>query len=1236
MPPDAPQHPPAPKAKCVTLGKRLARLKRRWVATLSGAPPPAATPSQDHASWASILTGEREQSCPAQEFRLVSFNLRKTGNLSEAEKICTRGVAIHPSDLPLAIEHAEIAKAAKDPHAAAPRWQKVVDLAGNDAPLSAFRNLADCQRTRAAFDQAEITLRRGLAIHPGEFQLTERLAGILFASGNPAKAIIALRTLIAAHPDHDLAPAYLRLSLALREEGLLERAEAALHEGLGKYPDDSKLRNSLAELSFHREKPSKLLKVSKPDSTFTAHLFQDRCAPFGQGVLGFSTGTSAFRQHVPAMLDFAEIVSPLDEPARVSSIDVFAIWGVPSSKTASVRDLAASLGKPLLCLDSGFLSTPGIEGKDAPAQSVIICPDRIYLDATQPSPVENTLNSDDYALTDDQQARARTCIASIISSRVSKYNHAPRINLHPRFPADGTKRILLVDQKFAGATIHYSLGGPGTFERMWEAALALPDHEILVKLHPEVISGRYCSHLRPLLPDPLPQNVTLIDFDVNPFDLFDVVDQVFVCTSQLGFEAVMAGKEVHCFGAPFYSGWGFTQDRIAIPRRKKRRTPAEVFHLFYIVHSRYFVPGRTGAEIEDLITHLATVRDNPPAVAENAAPPPPARDPNEPLKILMVIPSARYGATGRYLQHLSVSLIHLGCEVMVLAEGPCQRLEAGVRWLTLEFDGLRLAEPLRREITEFAPHFIYENGVRSRAQRAALEAVALTGARFAMQSEDDDIQVHRHHRSEQAAAHLGALDRPTLTTAEIAGFLKTHDWNHSLHALLDPRFDRWVEPILRILCYRMACVHTAIWHPFARRLAREYAVPTLVVPPVACAADFERIPLTSQERATVLQRHHIDPAATVIFIGGALYPYSNEFAVFLTALDLAARQSAAKFALVVTSDRTSLPLGRMAAERLVSAVTFADIGVATDAVYMEMLKACDIVCSPGLPDDFNRYRLPSRLVKAMAMAKPILTCRCGFGESLDHHGNAFLMDGEDPASWAAVIALTHDPAIRTQIGERGRDFAREHFDAHRVAAALKQQFELSLCRPPRTLAAGITVTGDQEIRPHPSIRLQNLNNSPLQPAIHALALRTHRLDTVVHIGTDNCGEWEDYCRLGVRQIVIVATTRPATDRLESLANLARTIKIMDLETAMATVIPTADEACHLLAVKTGIDRDNLLQTTPAEALRHFRWIVAPTGNSAESALESAGFRTIPLPGNHPTGARHLLFERTTPKPSLSW
>ena len=48
--------------------------------------------------------------------------------------------------------------------------------------------------------------------------------------------------------------------------------------------------------------------------------------------------------------------------------------------------------------------------------------------------------------------------------------------------------------------------------------------------------------------------------DIAMGELLTVVDEVHVLTSLTGFEALLRGKMVICYGQPFYAGWGLTND----------------------------------------------------------------------------------------------------------------------------------------------------------------------------------------------------------------------------------------------------------------------------------------------------------------------------------------------------------------------------------------------------------------------------------------------------------------------------------------------------------------------------------------------------------------------------------------------------------------------------------------------------------------------------------------------------
>jgi Capsule polysaccharide export protein len=268
---------------------------------------------------------------------------------------------------------------------------------------------------------------------------------------------------------------------------------------------------------------------------------------------------------------------------RVSKLTHIAGWGLkPSAEKA--RAIAASRGLPYLSLEDGFLRSLGLGVNGSPLHSLIVDHSGIYYDATRPSDLESLIV--EQSLDETQLQRAREAMALLRRYRLSKYNHAP--DVVPEGLDSSRRRVLVVDQTLGDASIQYGLAGPETFTRMLQAAIDdHPDAEILVKVHPDVITDKKQGYL---LEPARELGCRLIGDDVNPWSLLDRVDQVYVVTSQLGFEALLAGKQVHCFGMPFYAGWGLTKDRQQCERRQRPRSLEAVFHAAYLDYCRYINP----------------------------------------------------------------------------------------------------------------------------------------------------------------------------------------------------------------------------------------------------------------------------------------------------------------------------------------------------------------------------------------------------------------------------------------------------------------------------------------------------------------------------------------------------------------------------------------------------------------------------------------------------------------------
>ena len=281
------------------------------------------------------------------------------------------------------------------------------------------------------------------------------------------------------------------------------------------------------------------------------------------------------------------------------------VWGCKGRTGKSARVLSQKFGLPLLRLEDGFLRSLDLGVKGAPPYALVVDDTGIYYDSTRPSALENLLNSDGWQ-TPELLAEARSAISAILAHNLSKYNHAPDAPAG-LIPDRGRPRILILDQTRHDLSVLLGGADDGTFTRMLEAACREhPGADIWVKTHPDVLSGRKQGFFDP---HDLPAGVHLLAEDVSPLSLLRQVDEVYCVTSQMGFEALLLGKKVHCFGMPFYAGWGLTHDRQHCPRRTAVRTLEEVFAAAYILYSRYVHPV-TGQRcgIMDIIHLLAEQR----------------------------------------------------------------------------------------------------------------------------------------------------------------------------------------------------------------------------------------------------------------------------------------------------------------------------------------------------------------------------------------------------------------------------------------------------------------------------------------------------------------------------------------------------------------------------------------------------------------------------------------------------
>ncbi|MNB87778.1 Capsule polysaccharide biosynthesis protein [compost metagenome] len=332
-----------------------------------------------------------------------------------------------------------------------------------------------------------------------------------------------------------------------------------------------------------------------------------------------SGGILARSAQISTCLDqpLARLVSP-DSP---QAGDVLVGWG-QKANASQIKQQAQDLGLPYWQLEDGFIGYIGHPAKGGKAVSLIADPIGIYYDARQPSQLEQLIATPcDAAML----ARAERLVHELVRLGVTKYNcYAGRptslsscsatnltaknvaglpVALAQRLLQDGRPCVLLVDQVAGDLSIPGALASEADFIAMVGAARRNhPDARLLLRTHPDTRFGKKSGVLARLkLSD-----VEIVADHCHPHALLNLVDAVYTVSSQLGFEALLLGKSVYCFGMPFYAGWGLTQDSKPCERRNVQVSLAQLVAAALICYPRYLDPvlGQR-CEVEEVLAIIA-------------------------------------------------------------------------------------------------------------------------------------------------------------------------------------------------------------------------------------------------------------------------------------------------------------------------------------------------------------------------------------------------------------------------------------------------------------------------------------------------------------------------------------------------------------------------------------------------------------------------------------------------------
>ncbi|MEO3470237.1 capsular biosynthesis protein [Roseomonas sp. CAU 1739] len=260
-----------------------------------------------------------------------------------------------------------------------------------------------------------------------------------------------------------------------------------------------------------------------------------------------------------------------------------AVWS--SRAPPGLEAAARAAGVPLLWVEDGFIRSAGLGAGFLPAASLTLDSRRPYYDPAGPSDLEILLATTEFPpLLLDRAAALR---AALVARGVTKYNLGGVAPILPATP--GRRRILVPGQVEDDLSV--LRGGAGAVRSnlglLQAVRAAHPAAFIAFKPHPDVEAGYRRGRVPP------DQAMALADqvLDHAPMaPLLTQVDEVHTLTSLTGFEALLRGVPVTCWGQPFYAGWGLTEDHAPVARRVRRLTLDQLVAGALLVYPRYQDP----------------------------------------------------------------------------------------------------------------------------------------------------------------------------------------------------------------------------------------------------------------------------------------------------------------------------------------------------------------------------------------------------------------------------------------------------------------------------------------------------------------------------------------------------------------------------------------------------------------------------------------------------------------------
>lgn len=319
----------------------------------------------------------------------------------------------------------------------------------------------------------------------------------------------------------------------------------------------------------------------------------DDAAPAPRRLIAASGGFLGPSAQARRIRRILQLAGHKPRPGWPGAGDAVVAWG-HSPRAWRAEALARRCGAPLWRVEDAFIRSlfPGrVRGE--PPMGLLLDRAGMHYDPSRPSDLETLLARDPL---DDAHllARARLCIDRIRALHLSKYNtHDPAV------PPPDPGYVLVLDQVRGDASLtHGAEDGALPADRLFREMLLIAQEEnpgarVLIRAHPETIGGQRAGYYAAADANPgRGGRVAFVDGPQSPWSLLEGAVAVYTVSSQMGFEAILAGHRPRVFGQPFYAGWGLTLDEQPPQRRRRKLTRAQLFAGAMMLYPLWYDPLR--------------------------------------------------------------------------------------------------------------------------------------------------------------------------------------------------------------------------------------------------------------------------------------------------------------------------------------------------------------------------------------------------------------------------------------------------------------------------------------------------------------------------------------------------------------------------------------------------------------------------------------------------------------------